>query len=92
VTVQLAVPAGALSGTPDTLTATVESSTDPNVRNFAVVTSTVGEEGDTTPPSILAVTPSPGVLWPPNHRMRGATVAVAVTDDQDPSPRAKSAR
>jgi len=86
VTVQLAVPPGALSGTPDTLTATVESTADSNVRNFAVVTSTVGEEGDTTTPSISAVTPSPSVLWPPNHKMRGATVAVAVTDDQDPNP------
>jgi hypothetical protein len=35
---------------------------------------------DTTPPVISSVTPSPQILWPPNHEMMNITVAVATTD------------
>jgi hypothetical protein len=42
--------------------------------------------GDTTPPTILSVTPSPASLWPPNHQMITVTVSVAATDLVDPHP------
>jgi len=35
---------------------------------------------DVTPPVISGVTPSPAVLWPPNHKMHAVTLAVDVTD------------
>jgi len=87
VDVSLFVPASAVPGTSDTLTATVESATGAESRNFAVVTSNVVEVTvDTTPPTISAVTATPNQLWPPNHSMRTVTVTIEVADDQDPSP------
>src|SRR6185369_12375528 len=38
---------------------------------------------ETTPPVISAVTPSPAVLKPPNHKMRAVTLGVDVADDCD---------
>jgi hypothetical protein len=35
---------------------------------------------DTAPPTISSLTPSPAVLWPPNHRMVPVNVAVAASD------------
>jgi len=35
---------------------------------------------DTTPPSIVSVTASPNMLWPPDHKMVPVTVALSVTD------------
>jgi hypothetical protein len=40
---------------------------------------------DDTPP-IVAVTASPGVLWPANHKMVKIIVNVIATDDHDPNP------
>jgi hypothetical protein len=42
--------------------------------------------GDTTPPTIQSVTPSTGVLWPPNKKMVPVSIRVAVTDNVDPAP------
>ena len=41
--------------------------------------------GDTTPP-VIALSVSPTVLWPPNHKMVTISVTIAVTDDLDPAP------
>jgi hypothetical protein len=41
---------------------------------------------DTTPPTILSVTASPNVLWPPNHKMVPVTITVNATDNVDPNP------
>jgi predicted extracellular nuclease len=35
---------------------------------------------DTTPPALSAVTPSPAMLWPPNHKMVGVKLAYSATD------------
>lgn len=42
--------------------------------------------GDTTPPTIVSVTPSTGSLWPPNHQMVPVSIAVAATDAGAPAP------
>ena len=42
--------------------------------------------GDTTPPTIVSVTPSSGSLWPPNHQMVPVSIAVVATDNLDPAP------
>jgi hypothetical protein len=39
---------------------------------------------DTQPPEISAVTVTPAVLWPPNHRMVDVEVDYTVEDDTDP--------
>lgn len=41
---------------------------------------------DTTPPAIVSITPSPAVLWPPNHKMVSVRLSVVVTDNVDPAP------
>ena len=41
---------------------------------------------DTTPPTIASAAATPSVLSPPNHKMRSATVTVAVTDVCDSTP------
>lgn len=40
---------------------------------------------DTTPPTITRLTATPGVLWPPNHKMVSVTVHVAAEDRCSPS-------
>ena len=40
---------------------------------------------DTIPPEI-SITVSPGILWPPNHKMVPINVTVTVSDDKDPNP------
>lgn len=40
---------------------------------------------DTTPP-VLALSPSPSSLWPPNRKMVTVNVAVNVSDNVDPNP------
>jgi hypothetical protein len=84
VAVTLAVPAGTASGTPDSLTVTVQSTTGTGAHNFAVVRSVVA--GDTTPPTISSLTATPSQLWPPNHKLVAVHLSVVVTDDQDPHP------
>lgn len=42
--------------------------------------------GDTTPPSIVSVTPSTDSLWPPDHKMVSVSIAVTATDAGDPMP------
>jgi hypothetical protein len=86
VAVQLQVPATATPGTSDTLTATVESTVGSGARNFAVVVSSIGPEGDVTPPVIASFTASPTQLWPPNHKLRPISLTLDVSDDRDPSP------
>ncbi len=41
---------------------------------------------DSTPPQILSVDATPGVLWPPNHQMVDVTVTVVAVDLVDPTP------
>jgi hypothetical protein len=41
---------------------------------------------DSTPPQILSVDATPGVLWPPNHQMVNVTVTVVAVDLVDPTP------
>lgn len=46
---------------------------------------TVTVQGDTKPPDVcLELTP--GILWPPNHKMRDIDVKIVVRDDQDQHP------
>jgi hypothetical protein len=59
----------------------LEYDSDPGVR-LAVY----GVALDTTPPRILSIAATPGVLWPPNRRMIPVRLSVDVIDDQDPSP------
>lgn len=84
VAVTLAVPAGTASGTPDSLTVTVQSTTGTGAHNFAIVRSVVA--GDTTPPTISSLTATPSQLWPPNHKLVAVHLSVVATDDQDPHP------
>jgi hypothetical protein len=41
---------------------------------------------DTTPPVISALSASPNVLWPPNHKFVPVQVSVSATDTCDPNP------
>jgi len=41
---------------------------------------------DTTPPDVLRISATPGILSPPNHEMVAVTIVVEATDDQDPNP------
>jgi hypothetical protein len=41
---------------------------------------------DSTPPTIVSVTATPGVLWPPNHQMINIAVQVVAVDIVDPAP------
>src|SRR5256885_680365 len=42
--------------------------------------------GDTTPPTIAALVPSPSPIWPPNHKMVPVRIDTLVVDDTDPAP------
>jgi sugar lactone lactonase YvrE len=44
---------------------------------------------DTIPPRVLAISATPDLLWPPNHRMVPVNVAVNAVDNRDPSPTAE---
>ena len=50
-----------------------------------VIRTVIVEAGDTTPPQ-LAVSVSPDILWPPNHKMVHIICTLTATDDQDESP------
>jgi HYR domain len=41
---------------------------------------------DTTPPQIVKVEATPGVLWPPNHKMHNISVTIVAVDAVDPNP------
>lgn len=41
---------------------------------------------DTTPPLIASVTATPDTLWPADHRMVAVSIAVSVSDAEDPAP------
>jgi hypothetical protein len=41
---------------------------------------------DTTAPVIQSLTATPGVLWPPNHKLVGVTLTALVSDVADPAP------
>src|SRR3954453_6291255 len=43
-------------------------------------------DGDTTPPTIAALVPSPSMIWPANHKMVPVTIDTLVIDDTDPAP------
>jgi len=45
-----------------------------------------GQLVDVTPPTIVSVSVTPEVLWPPNHKMKTVTVSAVVTDDTDLAP------
>jgi Tol biopolymer transport system component len=38
------------------------------------------------PPTITRITATPNVLWPPNDKVAGVSVDVAISDDSDPAP------
>jgi hypothetical protein len=53
--------------------------------NSSARTFTVTVQGDTKPPDVcLELTP--GILWPPNHKMRDIDVKIVVQDNQDQHP------
>jgi hypothetical protein len=68
----------ALGATTVSCTATNDGGSDTDSFTVTVV--------DTTPPQILSVDATPGVLWPPNHQMVNITVAVVAFDVADPTP------
>jgi hypothetical protein len=68
----------ALGETTVSCTATNDGGSDTDSFTVTVV--------DTTPPQILSVDATPGVLWPPNHQMVDVTVAVVAFDVADPAP------
>lgn len=41
---------------------------------------------DTTAPSIVSVSASPSLIWPPAHQMVNVTVSVSARDNVDPAP------
>ena len=49
----------------------------------------ISKVSDTTPPTVLSISVTPGILWPPNHQMIPVTVTVDAVDNIDPSPVAK---
>ncbi|MDI1251038.1 MAG: HYR domain-containing protein, partial [Lacunisphaera sp.] len=44
---------------------------------------------DTTAPVIQSLTATPGVLWPPNHKLVAVTLTALVSDVADPAPRTR---
>jgi von Willebrand factor A domain-containing protein 7 len=87
VTVMLMPPRTAKEGDSTTLAVTVDSTTVPGVSNGAtlVVPVTEGFETDREPPR-LAISVTPTVLWPANHKMIKIDVNVTVADNKDPNP------
>jgi len=41
---------------------------------------------DTTPPTIVSITASPGNIWPDNHKLVDVTLTVIAVDLVDPAP------
>src|SRR6185503_12186679 len=74
-------PSGSLF--PIGVTTVTCTSTDTH-QNSSSKTFTVTVLGDKTPPTVC-VKVTPGVLWPPNHKMVDIDVKVTATD-QDPNP------
>ena len=70
----------------DVGTTTVTCTATDSSLNEATGTFTVTVIADTTPPEVLRISASPGVLSPPNHEMVAVTVTVEATDDTDPNP------
>ena len=68
----------AIGTTTVTCTATNDGGSDTDSFTVTVV--------DSTPPQILSVNATPGVLWPPNHKMVDITVTVVAFDVADPTP------
>lgn len=68
----------ALGQTTVSCTATNDGGSDTDTFKVTVV--------DTTPPQILSVDATPGVLWPPNHQMVNVTVTVVAFDLVDTAP------
>jgi hypothetical protein len=66
-------------------TTTVQCSATDTHNNTAYGSFTV-TVADTMPPTIVSITASPSVLWPPNHQMVNVTVSVIASDAVDPSP------
>jgi hypothetical protein len=69
-----------LGATPVTLTVTETPATGPVLTESDEVLVVVE---DTTPPAVSA-TPTPGVLWPPNHRLETVDVEITIRDACDP--------
>ena len=83
VSVQLNVPAGAVEGTTDALTVSVESTAPEGARNFAVLDSLVVKS--TAPPlSCATASPSVSTLWPPNHSLQPVTILGVTSPDNAP--------
>jgi hypothetical protein len=68
-------------GTTEVVCVATDSSLNETVKSFFVTVL-----ADTTPPEVLRITATPGILSPPNHEMVAVTVVVEATDDQDPNP------
>jgi len=69
-----------LGETPVTLSVTETPATGPVLTDTATVLVIVE---DTTPPAVSA-TPTPAILWPPNHRLETVDVEITVADACDP--------
>ncbi|HSS52910.1 MAG TPA: hypothetical protein VLX28_28535, partial [Thermoanaerobaculia bacterium] len=83
VSVQLNVPAGAVEGTTDALTVSVESTAPAGARNFAVLDSLV-VKSSAPPLSCAQAHPSVATLWPPNHSLQPVTVQGVTSTDNRP--------
>ncbi|MBN4080649.1 VWA domain-containing protein, partial [Beggiatoa alba] len=86
LTVSLSVPSGTEPGTSDTLIVVAQSNSNSELRNFAVVNSSVGSVLDTTSPVINSIVATPNQLWPPNHQLVVVSLSIDVNDNQDSSP------
>ncbi|HEY4640765.1 MAG TPA: HYR domain-containing protein [Thermoanaerobaculia bacterium] len=70
----------------DTGTTTVTCTATDSSLNETTGTFNVTVIADTTPPEVVRISASPGILSPPNHEMVAVTVTVVATDDIDPNP------
>ena len=67
---------------PFTCTATDVSSNANSCSSTVTVT-------DTTPPVIQSIVPSPGALWPPNHKFVSISITATATDICDATPKCR---
>ncbi len=60
--------------------------TDPNCAGGGRVACGIIEAAAVAPPTILALTATPNVLWPVNRKLVPVAIGVTVSDDTDPAP------
>ena len=75
-------PSGSLFalGSTDVFCSAMDSRGNGDVVTFPVLVQ------DTTPPEVTSIAATPGLLWPPNHRMVDVTVSATLVDAVDPAP------